>query len=147
MISAILMWKLQGVSKVAMLGPYYAFYTYWAPYTMCTSLPMANTSGHTKKISMNAMFFIGYCVGNILGPQVFRASDAPTYHRGYVGLLSCMIVAAASIILYGFLCRWENRKRDKTQGGAPPELTEAENVAEAFSSLTDREKPRFRYTY
>ncbi|KAK6953917.1 hypothetical protein Daesc_003879 [Daldinia eschscholtzii] len=147
MATAILMWKLPSDNKLSLLGAYYAFYSYWAPYTMCTSLPMANTSGHTKKVTLNAMFFLGYCVGNILGPQVFRADDAPEYHKGYIGLLASLIISAVSIAAYGFTCYWDNAKRNKLQGGAPVPQTEEEKTREAFSDMTDREKPNFRYTY
>lgn len=141
------MWKLPRDNKIALLGPYYAFYSYWAPYTMTTSLPMANTSGHTKKVTLGAMFFLGYCLGNILGPQVFQADDAPLYHKGYIGLLASLIVGALSVASYGILCKMENMKRDKAQGGPPPLQTEEQIREEAFSDKTDQEKPNFRYTY
>lgn len=147
MVSAICLWKLPQDNKVALLGPYYAFYSYWAPYTMSTSLPMANTSGHTKKVTQGAMYFLGYCVGNILGPQVFRDEDAPSYHNGYIGLLACLIVGAVTISAYGLLCKLENTRRDKLQGGGPVVQTEEEKREEAFSDKTDREKLNFRYTY
>ncbi|KAL4879120.1 major facilitator superfamily domain-containing protein [Aspergillus karnatakaensis] len=147
MVSAICLWRLPQDNKVALLGPYYAFYSYWAPYTMTTSLPMANTSGHTKKVTLTTMFFLGYCVGNILGPQVFRDDDAPTYHKGYIGLLASLIVAAICIGFYGLLCKWDNMRRDKLQGGVLLQLTEEERWNEAFSDKTDKEKLNFRYTY
>ncbi|CAG9976889.1 unnamed protein product [Clonostachys byssicola] len=146
-ISAVLLWQLPSANKVNLLGAYYAFYSYWAPYTMSTSLPMANTSGHSKKVTLNAMFFLGYCIGNILGPQVFRANDAPKYHRGYIGLLACLITGAVTISLYGLLCKLENMKRDKLQGGGPVPQTEEELREEAFSDKTDKEKPNFRYAF
>lgn len=113
---------------------------------MSTTLPMANASGHTKKITLNAMFFVGYCIGNILGPQVFRASDAPEYKHGYIGLLACLAVAAIAILTYGFLCKTDNDKRDKMYGKSS-EMAEEERNAEAFSDMTDREKRTFRYTF
>lgn len=147
MTAAILMWKLPSGNKSSLLGAYYGFYSYWAPYAMSTSLPMANTSGHSKKVTLNAMFFLGYCVGNILGPQVFRADDAPEYHKGYIGLLASITAAALCISLYGLLCRLENARRDKIQGGGPESQTEEEKTQEAFSDKTDKEKINFRYTY
>ncbi|KAJ5176986.1 uncharacterized protein N7482_002863 [Penicillium canariense] len=144
MVCAILMWKLPRENQHGLLASYYVFYTYWAPYVLSTSLPMANTSGHSKKLTMNAIFFLAYCVGNIIGPQVFRAEDAPSYSRGYEGLLACLVVAIASIIAYGVLCRWENHNRDKKEG---PQLDVVPSEAAAFSDLTDREKRAFRYTY
>jgi MFS family permease len=142
MICAILMWKLPSDNQHGLLAAYYVFYTYWAPYVLSTSLPMANTSGHSKKLTMNAIFFLAYCIGNIIGPQVFRSNDAPSYSRGYEGLLGCLVVAIAAIIAYGLLCRWENSRRDKEE-----QLSMDSSEATAFSDLTDKEKRPFRYTY
>ncbi|KAL4922132.1 major facilitator superfamily domain-containing protein [Aspergillus aurantiobrunneus] len=139
MACAVLMWKLPQENKNGLLAAYYVFYTYWAPYVLSTSLPMANTSGHSKKLTMNAIFFLAYCVGNIIGPQAFRDSDAPTYSKGYEGLLACLVVAIFSIGAYGLLCWRENRRRDRMQDGSEEEA--------AFSDLTDKEKKGFRYTY
>ncbi|CAK7245112.1 MAG: hypothetical protein STHCBS139747_006681 [Sporothrix thermara] len=148
-ICAALMFTLRGkVSNLHLLGAYYGFYSYWAPYVLSTSLNISNVSGHTKKITANAMFFIGYCVGNIIGPQVFRASDAPDYKHGYIGILACLVVSSVSIALYGLLCRWENMKRDRAQSGQPVEAVAMDGDADnAFSDLTDKEKPEFRYQY
>ncbi|CRL18209.1 Sucrose/H+ symporter, plant [Penicillium camemberti] len=142
MICAILMWKLPRENQQGLLAAYYVFYTYWAPYVLSTSLPMANTSGHSKKLAMNAIFFLAYCIGNIIGPQCFRSDDAPSYSRGYEGLLGCLVVAIVAILSYGVLCRWENNRRDKE---AQSNVETSEVVA--FSDLTDKEKRSFRYTY
>ncbi|KUL81813.1 hypothetical protein ZTR_11436 [Talaromyces verruculosus] len=144
MTCAILMWKLPRSNKHGLLAAYYVFYTYWGPYVLSTSLPMANTSGHSKKLTMNALFFLAYCVGNIIGPQAFRSSDAPTYSHGYEGLLACLVVAIASISAYGVMCHLENKKRDRAQAAGDHHVVEAAN---AFSDLTDKEKKDFRYTY
>lgn len=93
---------------------------------------------------MNAVFFVSYCIGNIIGPQVFRASDAPAYTHGYAGLMACIVVAMATISAYGFLCRWENKRRDRKAA----ETEDKTGDVGAFSDLTDKEKWRtFRYTY
>ena len=33
----------------------------------------------TKKSTVSAMLFIAYCIGNIVGPQFYLASEEPTY--------------------------------------------------------------------
>ncbi|KAI9846609.1 MAG: hypothetical protein M1837_003850 [Sclerophora amabilis] len=143
MTCAILMWKLPRSGKTGLLAAYYVFYTYWAPYVLSTSLPMANTSGHSKKVTMNAIFFLAYCVGNIIGPQTFQASDAPDYSNGYAGLLACVVVAIFSITAYALLCRQENKRRDREQGRG----SAVEEGTDSFSDLTDQEKKSFRYIY
>ncbi|PLB46274.1 putative allantoate permease [Aspergillus steynii IBT 23096] len=144
MVCAILMWKLPQSNQHGLLAAYYVFYTYWAPYVLSTSLPMANTSGHTKKLTMNAIFFLAYCVGNIIGPQTFQSSDAPSYAHGYSGLLGCIVAAMVSISAYGALCYWENKKRDAEQAAI---ATASVVEFQAFSDQTDKEKRDFRYTY
>lgn len=114
---------------------------------MSTSVPMANISGHTKKVTMNAIYFLSYCLGNILGPQVFRKSDAPSYTRGYIGLLICLIISSVSIALYGFLCRVENKRRDRVHGPVDAALLAASDPGLALSDKTDKEKMEFRYMY
>ncbi|KAL5340287.1 MFS general substrate transporter [Aspergillus crustosus] len=145
MICAVLMWKLPQENKNGLLAAYYVFYTYWAPYVLSTSLPMANTSGHSKKLTMNAIFFLAYCIGNIIGPQTFQAEDAPTYSKGYEGLLACLVVAMFAILAYGVLCWWENKRRDALAAGSEGMAGVSEDGA--FSDLTDKEKKGFRYTY
>ncbi|KAF2151517.1 putative allantoate permease [Myriangium duriaei CBS 260.36] len=147
MTCAILMWKLPRTNKHGLLAAYYVFYTYWAPYVLSTSLPMANTSGHTKKLTMNALYFLAYCIGNIVGPQLFRASDAPYYSHGYEGLLACVAIAIAAISAYGLLCHMENRKRDRQDGTVDVQTRREDAAASAFSDMTDKEKKEFRYTY
>ena len=50
-----------------------------------TAMPIAmtiissNVGGFTKKATVSAVFFILYCVGNIIGPQLFFEYEAPKY--------------------------------------------------------------------
>ncbi|EEU39244.1 uncharacterized protein NECHADRAFT_94676 [Fusarium vanettenii 77-13-4] len=148
MVCAILMWQLPRDNQTGLLAAYYVFYTYWGSYVMSTSVPMANVSGHIKKVTMNAVYFFSYCLGNIIGPQVFQRSDAPNYTKGYTGLLICLVVSAVSILVYGLLCRRENIRRDRLHGVVHTSaITEEENEAFALSDMTDKEKSAFRDSY
>ncbi|KAK2666281.1 Major facilitator superfamily [Fusarium oxysporum f. sp. vasinfectum] len=148
MVCAILMWQLPRDNQTGLLAAYYVFYTYWGSYVMSTSVPMANVSGHTKKVTMNAVYFFSYCVGNIIGPQVFQKSDAPTYTKGYTGLLISLIVSVVSISAYGLLCKRENAQRDQRHGTIDTSMVaEEEDGALALSDMTDKEKITFRYSY
>lgn len=64
-VCSVLMWKLPRSNQHGLLAAYYVFYTYWGPYCMAQTLYMSNTSGHSKKVSMGAVYFVGYCVGNV----------------------------------------------------------------------------------
>jgi hypothetical protein len=44
------------------------------------SLAASNIAGFTKKSTVMAMIFLGYCAGNLSGPQFFISTEAPDYH-------------------------------------------------------------------
>jgi ACS family allantoate permease-like MFS transporter len=60
----------------------------------------ANTAGHTKKTAVYCISYIGYCVGNLIGPQAFKANEAPKYTSGVAAMLSCY---AISLVLIGLV--------------------------------------------
>lgn len=41
-------------------------YAYPTGYIIMLSLVTANTAGYTKKVTVNAMILIGYCVGKLV---------------------------------------------------------------------------------
>jgi predicted MFS family arabinose efflux permease len=43
------------------------------------SWAIANTAGHTKKTATTGALYIGLCVGNIVGPQLYMPSERPYY--------------------------------------------------------------------
>lgn len=49
--------------------------------SMPISLAMisSNVGGFTKKTTVGAIYFIMYCAGNIIGPQLFFTREAPKY--------------------------------------------------------------------
>jgi hypothetical protein len=50
---------------------------------MCMSLISTNIAGFTKKATASTMFFVAYCIGQIITPQFFRSSQSPTYTMGF----------------------------------------------------------------
>ena len=46
------------------------------------TLVSANIAGYTKKQVTGAAVFVGYCVGNIIGPQSFRDDEVRCRVRG-----------------------------------------------------------------
>ncbi|XWW94937.1 hypothetical protein V2A60_002887 [Cordyceps javanica] len=116
----------------------------------CCSIPLtislitSNTGGFTKKTTMNSMIFIAYCIGNIIGPQLFFARESPKYTSGFLAMLICFAGGIVLCIALRFYLVWENRRRDKAAGTAVHFVdTEAINLAD----LTDKEIPEFRYVY
>lgn len=92
----------------------------------------------TEKSTVSASTFVGYCVGNIIGPNIFGASPGPLYHAGFMGSFICLcgVVVIASIT--PLVLRWENHRRDKHAGTA----RHAHSIEE---DLTDLQNKDFRY--
>jgi len=53
-------------------------------FSMSLTMVSSNVAGYTKKQLTGAILFTGYCVGNIIGPQTFKSSEAPHYHSAYL---------------------------------------------------------------
>ncbi|KAH7312680.1 allantoate permease [Stachybotrys elegans] len=112
-----------------------------------SSLPLmysyagANYAGNTKKVTMNAIVLISFCIGNIIGPLTFREQDAPRYIPAKIAMV---VTTATAAIFTGILMmyyRWENKRRDEKFAGM-----EHEEDSEFFD-LTDRENPEFRVSF
>jgi ACS family allantoate permease-like MFS transporter len=130
-------------SPNARLAGYYLFYL--SPVGMICSLSCftSNVAGHTKKITVNALYLIGYCVGNLIGPQTFIASQAPEYRGGQISMVVCYAVSIF-LNLWLYYNYWaENRRRDRLASEGKIENPNIENIE--FADLTDKENTNFRY--
>ncbi|KAK7427047.1 hypothetical protein QQZ08_006474 [Neonectria magnoliae] len=124
-----------------MVGLYF-LYTYFGPYVVGIGLAQANTTGHTKKTVVFALLYIGYAVGNLIGPQTFRANQAPAYVGGTISMIVCYCVCIAIMGAYWALTVWENKKRVASVASA----VETEEPIELFMDETDYEQAGFMYT-
>ncbi|KAF3482997.1 uncharacterized protein GIQ15_02321 [Arthroderma uncinatum] len=102
------------------------------------SLITANYAGHTKKVTMNAVILMAFCLGNILGPLTFRDEDAPQFIPAKVTIVITISITIVSIIALRFYYVYENRRREKRL-----EEGEVQNSAD-FLDMTDRENLSFR---
>lgn len=53
-------------------------------FSLSLTMVSSNVAGYTKKQLTGAFIFVGYCVGNIIGPQTFIDSEAPFYTSAYI---------------------------------------------------------------
>jgi hypothetical protein len=59
-------------------------------FSMSLTMVSSNVAGYTKKQVTGALLFTGYCVGNIIGPQTFKDSEAPGYHSAYIAYVESL---------------------------------------------------------
>lgn len=126
----------------------------------------ANTGGDTKKKCTSAALFVGQSVGNIIGPLLYKPSEAPEYFRGLqwnlmlycaiivlVGLTSAYLswlnkeharrrsrMGKAASAEYGVLGADRDPEEDHDLGGPEP-------GARAFDDLTDLQNEEFIFVY
>ncbi|KAH7012470.1 uncharacterized protein B0I36DRAFT_369630 [Microdochium trichocladiopsis] len=109
--------------------------------------PTSNIGGFTKKTTSNAMIFIGYCAGNIIGPQLFFESEAPSYLSGFLAMMLCFGLGFAACVALRFYLPWQNRRRDRADGMHEIEANGAAHGSLNLMDKTDKEIPQFRYLY
>ncbi|KAF1361888.1 MFS general substrate transporter [Lizonia empirigonia] len=141
-IGMILIVALPLSNNSGRLAGYYLTQASPTPFVALLSLISSNVAGYTKKTTVAAMYLIGYCVGNIIGPQTFRPSDAPRYVPAEVTIIACWGVCLGILAFIHFYCVWQNKK--KAQIRAAPGYVKMEN--QEWLDLTDRENPEFIYT-
>ncbi|PPQ69571.1 hypothetical protein CVT26_001573 [Gymnopilus dilepis] len=105
----------------------------------------SNTSGHTKKSTINAMTLVSFSVGNIIGTEIFQPKDAPAYIPGKIAIMVLLTVQLA----ISLLLRWINLRLNVKKQAQIAELkarrgwTDAdiqrERERHAFADLTDKE--------
>jgi ACS family allantoate permease-like MFS transporter len=141
MIAAIFLYALPLGNLQGRLAALYCSYFYLGPYIVSLGINTANTAGHTKKVTVNALIFIAYCVSNIIAPQFFKANQAPLYPLGMGAVLGSYVLAMITIVMYAGYCWRENRRRDRIdadKGGRVHADTD-------FRDLTDKQNIHFRY--
>ena len=108
-------------------------------------MAQANTAGNTKKTVQYSVLYIGYAVGSLIGPQTFRANQAPAYTGGFVAMLACYCVCVLLMAGYWILAVSLNRRSVDGVDHADTEGNE-EDLGEAFADKTDFQQRGFRYT-
>ncbi|KAI0127941.1 allantoin permease [Xylariales sp. AK1849] len=123
-------------SKGGLLAGQYLTNVIGSSLPLLYSYSAANYAGHTKKVTMNAVLLMSFCLGNIIGPLTFRDADKPNYLPAKITIV---VTTAVAVALTGVLMAyysWENKRRDKLHVGHKEDSE--------FFDLTDRENKEFR---
>ncbi|KAJ6021785.1 hypothetical protein N7540_007289, partial [Penicillium herquei] len=124
--------------KAAQLAGNYLTQVTGSALPIMYSIAGANVAGHTKKVSMNAILLMSFCLGNILGPLTFRTEDEPNYIPAKIAIVATTSVAIVFTVFLRFYYIWENRRRDLRHEG------EVHQENSEFLDLTDRDNREFR---
>lgn len=104
----------------------------------------ANTAGHTKKITTNAMLLIGYCLGNFVGPFFFKSNQAPKYSLGIGMMFFCIAVQVLCLVGIWVLLWNRNRQRKTVIQGTSIGERDGQGYKRGLLDETDHENPYFK---
>ncbi|CAE6411066.1 unnamed protein product [Rhizoctonia solani] len=145
-------------NRIGLLCAYYVLNFGGAPsFVMVLSWVTVTTSGHTKKLAVNAIFLVGYSLGQVLCTQFWRDEYKP---RNYVPYAICLASYACDFILLfsiRYVLKKENERRDALQADQAQEdygyvervdsdgQVVRQKVDKGMLDLTDRQNLSFRY--
>jgi len=156
-VGCILLIALPSHNKIGLLFSYWL--TIWAisPFVVFLSWVGMSTSGHTKRITVNAIVLIAYGIGNAAGPFIWQAKYKPRNKVPFSIILACSFVCALTLLVIRWYLAAENTKREEEgpdgiydnvyiqvldENGRSVE----KKVDKTFLDLTDGQNHEFRFT-
>jgi len=159
-IGTILVATLPGTNKVGLLFSYWISIWGIVPFVIFLSWVGMSTSGHTKRITVNAVVLIAYAVGNAAGPFIWQAQYQPRNKVPFIIITACSAASAVTLFVTRQYLAYQNKKRDDeaaaeattqdkydevyitvTEDGKAVE----KKIDRAFQDLTDLQNREFRY--
>ena len=153
-------------SKGWLLFASYLSGTFGAAFMLLLAWNASNLAGHSKKVTVNALTLVSFCVGNILGTQTFQASEAPGYKSGKIAIIACLTAQILVCVALRFCNDRLNRKNQAILAGMSEEekvvlkdklayagefllrnFVHEESDANSVTDETDRKNPFFVYTH
>ncbi|TBU32142.1 MFS general substrate transporter [Dichomitus squalens] len=138
--------------KGAILFASWIIGTYGSSLAIIYAYNASNTSGHTKKVTVNAMTLAAFCVANIVGTETFLPKDAPRYLPGKISILVLLTAQLGLCFVIRWVNLWMNKKKRRTleelkqRNGWTDEDMKRERERAAFVDMTDKQNPFFEYT-
>ncbi|KAI0485110.1 major facilitator superfamily domain-containing protein [Xylariaceae sp. FL0804] len=147
-VGTVLINQLPETDKWGRLVGVWLLGTYPVGFMVILGLLSTNIAGSTKRSVASGWVFVCYCVGQIVGPQCFKSSEAPEYPSGIVAMLVGFILNLVLNQILRYLYARENKKRDAALvGKSDDEIAEMnkESELQGFEDVTDKHNVMFRY--
>ncbi|OJJ06112.1 hypothetical protein ASPVEDRAFT_45526 [Aspergillus versicolor CBS 583.65] len=141
-VGMVLIVALPLSDNIGRLIGYYMTQASATGFVALLSLISSNVAGYTKKTTVAALYLIGYCTGNIIGPQIFLPEDAPRYVPAEITIIVCWGICCFLLVAIRFWYRRENERKAVLR--ADPGYVRLEN--QEWLDLTDRENLDFVYS-
>ncbi|RSH82830.1 hypothetical protein EHS25_005820 [Saitozyma podzolica] len=149
-VSGIMMVSLPWTSKGGLLAAVYLGGLGTPGFVLSLSWCAATNLGHTKKTTANAMLLIGYCVGNLVAPQMWLAQYSPRYYIPWGVILASYTICPLMMLGIAWALRRENNRRDRLTATGEIKVEKfydenGEEIDSTFLDMTDRKNLAFRY--
>lgn len=115
-LSSVLLLSLPSSNRWGLVAGIWLRSFVGVPYAVLIIWAANASAGHTKKTTVIALYHVGYGVGNIISPQLFRPQWQPRYRPTWIILLVVAAIVPAAIVptLRIYLSR-ENKRRDRLE--------------------------------
>ncbi|KAJ5110563.1 hypothetical protein N7532_001098 [Penicillium argentinense] len=143
-VGMLLIWKLNPDEQVGRMVGLSIGIVYAVNLPISLSIVTSNVAGFSKKSVVSSLLFIAYCVGNVVGPQFFLASEEPSYPTGIKAAMSGLVLSIFFLVVLYFYYIYENRRRDRLYG-RPEDMNVGAELQDELSNKTDTEIESFRY--
>ncbi|KZT50547.1 MFS general substrate transporter [Calocera cornea HHB12733] len=114
-------------------------------FSLSLVMVSANTGGFTKKSFTAATTFVGYCIGNIIGPHFYKPEESPIFKTAVISMLAGYCIKTGLGIVLGVYMWNENKRRDRLYAETGGQ-SEKESEEEGMLDRTEFENPGFRYS-
>lgn len=151
-LGTILVSTLPFSDKIGLLFSYWICIFAIAPYSIFLGWVTSMTSGHTKRITINAIVLGAYALGNALSQFMWQSQYKPRNHIPWAIISATNFSSALAFLLLRFLLAADNHSRDASSDSDIPVSVVVVDldgmrtkVPKAFLDLTDRQNRDFRY--
>ncbi|KAK7467393.1 hypothetical protein VKT23_004449 [Stygiomarasmius scandens] len=155
LLGALLVILLPSNLKVGLLFGYWLAIFSVAPFSVFLGWVSGIVSGHTKRITTNAIVLIFYSIGNFAGPFVWKKQYQPRNRVPWELLAASMGASAILLLILRSMLAAENKRREREQHDDTFDdvyVTHIEDgkevrkkVEKEFLDLTDLQNRDFRY--
>ncbi|KAF5631766.1 permease of the major facilitator superfamily [Fusarium sp. NRRL 52700] len=115
-IGSAIIYKRDNVPRSIHLFAYFLLSSGSAAMPLNMALVQSNYRGVTKKMTITAMLFITYCVGNMAGPHFFLKSEDPLYETAFRAIAICYSLATICAVCLRTYLKGLNERRIREEG-------------------------------
>ncbi|KAJ3733083.1 MFS general substrate transporter [Lentinula guzmanii] len=144
--------------RIALLAGQYSNRLGTTSFVLMLSWLNAVNAGQTKNITVNAIMLCAYCIGNAVGPFIWKQKYKPRNHVPWAVIGACYVSCITLLLLLRLSMSRENRKRDAEpqdenadtevyvkQETADGGIVKMLKVDKGFLDMTDIQNRSFRY--